>query len=289
MAAHLAGGAKLPHNLAGDTAPVPAHRSAAPRASWLVARWSACLRPVAKRDAEPPCHACARPAPDAVAHDAFSKAARDARARRPRHARRMIRCCGSSPAPARPPVRRRSRKRATLATSLAPHIPADARLHVSGCAKGCAHPGPRCDHPGRHSGWIRSCPRRSRARPARRCADLPAKRSSPIPRRAPGGTLMPHAFETDGAAIYRQSFATIRAEADLARFHSRRGAGGGAHDPRRRHGRARSAYPLLTRHGVGRARGAAERRADPLRRAHGHRRHHAHALAGKQRGDLHAR
>ena len=29
---------------------------------------------------------------------------------------------------------------------------------------------------------------------------------------------MPHSYETDGAAIYRQSFATIRAEADLARF-----------------------------------------------------------------------
>jgi precorrin-8X/cobalt-precorrin-8 methylmutase len=29
---------------------------------------------------------------------------------------------------------------------------------------------------------------------------------------------MPHSFETDGAAIYRQSFAIIRAEADLARF-----------------------------------------------------------------------
>ncbi|MEM7497993.1 MAG: precorrin-8X methylmutase [Pseudomonadota bacterium] len=29
---------------------------------------------------------------------------------------------------------------------------------------------------------------------------------------------MPYAFETDGAAIYRESFATIRAEADLARF-----------------------------------------------------------------------
>jgi precorrin-8X/cobalt-precorrin-8 methylmutase len=29
---------------------------------------------------------------------------------------------------------------------------------------------------------------------------------------------MPHAFETNGATIYRQSFATIRAEADLARF-----------------------------------------------------------------------
>lgn len=29
---------------------------------------------------------------------------------------------------------------------------------------------------------------------------------------------MPHIYETDGAAIYRQSFATIRAEADLAHF-----------------------------------------------------------------------
>lgn len=29
---------------------------------------------------------------------------------------------------------------------------------------------------------------------------------------------MPHVYETDGQAIYRQSFATIRAEADLARF-----------------------------------------------------------------------
>jgi precorrin-8X/cobalt-precorrin-8 methylmutase len=29
---------------------------------------------------------------------------------------------------------------------------------------------------------------------------------------------MPHDYETDGAVIYRQSFATIRAEAELARF-----------------------------------------------------------------------
>jgi precorrin-8X/cobalt-precorrin-8 methylmutase len=29
---------------------------------------------------------------------------------------------------------------------------------------------------------------------------------------------MPHHYQTDGAAIYRESFATIRAEADLARF-----------------------------------------------------------------------
>ncbi|MGY4320450.1 precorrin-8X methylmutase [Bradyrhizobium sp. JR3.5] len=31
---------------------------------------------------------------------------------------------------------------------------------------------------------------------------------------------MPHVYETDGAAIYRQSFATIRSEADLVRFTS---------------------------------------------------------------------
>src|ERR1700760_4988166 len=29
---------------------------------------------------------------------------------------------------------------------------------------------------------------------------------------------MPYAFETNGAAIYKHSFATIRGEADLARF-----------------------------------------------------------------------
>ena len=29
---------------------------------------------------------------------------------------------------------------------------------------------------------------------------------------------MPHVYETDGAAIYRRSFAMIRSEADLARF-----------------------------------------------------------------------
>ena len=36
---------------------------------------------------------------------------------------------------------------------------------------------------------------------------------------------MPHAYETDGAAIYRKSFATIRAEADLARFTAAAGIG----------------------------------------------------------------
>lgn len=30
----------------------------------------------------------------------------------------------------------------TLARALAPHLPTNQRLHISGCAKGCAHPGP---------------------------------------------------------------------------------------------------------------------------------------------------
>jgi precorrin-3B synthase len=29
----------------------------------------------------------------------------------------------------------------TLAAALAPHMPAQAHLHISGCTKGCAHPG----------------------------------------------------------------------------------------------------------------------------------------------------
>src|SRR5262249_40352192 len=38
------------------------------------------------------------------------------------------------------------------------------------------------------------------------------------PENLPESGLMPHIFETDGATIYRQSFATIRGEASLSRF-----------------------------------------------------------------------
>ena len=47
---------------------------------------------------------------------------------------RVIACTG---APACPESRAETRK---LAASLAPHLAPDVRLHVSGCAKGCAHP-----------------------------------------------------------------------------------------------------------------------------------------------------
>jgi precorrin-3B synthase len=49
---------------------------------------------------------------------------------------RVIACTGS---PGCPEARTETR---TLAASLAPHITENTRVHVSGCAKGCAHPGP---------------------------------------------------------------------------------------------------------------------------------------------------
>jgi precorrin-3B synthase len=49
---------------------------------------------------------------------------------------RVIACTG---APGCPEAHAETR---TLAASLAPHLPENATLHVSGCAKGCAHPGP---------------------------------------------------------------------------------------------------------------------------------------------------
>jgi precorrin-3B synthase len=48
---------------------------------------------------------------------------------------RVVACTG---APACPEARAETR---SFAAALAPHLPADRRLHVSGCAKGCAHPG----------------------------------------------------------------------------------------------------------------------------------------------------
>ena len=48
---------------------------------------------------------------------------------------RVIACSGA------PRCREAHADTRALATALAPHIAADARLHVSGCAKGCAHSG----------------------------------------------------------------------------------------------------------------------------------------------------
>src|SRR5262249_39513537 len=74
------------------------------------------------------------------------------------------------------------------------------------------------DHAGRHSGWIRPRPSGQRAPGADHARDQSRRDSRRTRNLGRRPSLMPHAFETDGAAIYRQSFATIRAEADLARF-----------------------------------------------------------------------
>ena len=62
--------------------------------------------------------------------------------------------------------------------ALAPHVPQGALLHVSGCAKGCAHPGPAAlTLVGRDGGRLRSDPATARRADAprrqRACADTP--------------------------------------------------------------------------------------------------------------------
>jgi precorrin isomerase/dissimilatory sulfite reductase (desulfoviridin) alpha/beta subunit len=106
-----------------------------------------------------------------------------------------------------------------LSTSLAP----GATLHVSGCGKGCAASGPatftlvrapdgcKVGHATDVLGALsaRSEPEESvRARLARTSPEV--KVSASMRRTYP--------YERDPAAIYRQSFAIIRAEAELARF-----------------------------------------------------------------------
>jgi precorrin-3B synthase len=49
---------------------------------------------------------------------------------------RVIACTGA------PGCRQATQPTRALARSLAPHLPDGAVLHVSGCGKGCAHPGP---------------------------------------------------------------------------------------------------------------------------------------------------
>ncbi len=91
-----------------------------------------------------------------------------------------------------------------LAAQLRP--PVGSTVHVSGCEKGCAHPGAASvTLVGREGSF--DVVRNGRA------GDAPARRGlSP----AEALRLMSLDYVRDGAAIYAQSFATIRAEADLS-------------------------------------------------------------------------
>lgn len=97
--------------------------------------------------------------------------------------------CAQAHAPTRP-----------LARALAPLLPPGTSLHVSGCPKHCARPA----HPATYT-----------LTAGAQGFDL-ARKGIHLTRNS--ARTMPHEYETDGQAIYRQSFATIRAEADLARF-----------------------------------------------------------------------
>ena len=132
---------------------------------------------------------------------------------------RAIRASPSPPVPARRPVPRRVGDVRALALALAPHWRRRAgRIHVSGCAKGCALHAPRAHSCRRTAtalrlvdyGFARDEPG-ARARPRR-----PAGR---LIRSAQGSAgLTAYDYIRDGAEIYRNSFAIIRREADLARF-----------------------------------------------------------------------
>ena len=108
-----------------------------------------------------------------------------------------------------------------LARSLAPRL-AGRAVHFSGCTKGCAHPSPApltvvATGPDRFDlirGGRAGDPPQRRGLSARLLAEaLAPPLSTPH-----GKDQIMHHYETEGARIYRQSFATIRAEAELTRF-----------------------------------------------------------------------
>ncbi len=139
MAAHIAGGAKLPEALAGDTPPAA---TAAPSQPGLFAAGalvglsfgqlqSATLKTLVTLAPglrlTPWRMILLEGASDMPRHEGLVTRADDPRLR-------VAACTG---APACPEARAETR---ALAAALAPHLPKDARLHVSGCAKGCARP-----------------------------------------------------------------------------------------------------------------------------------------------------
>jgi precorrin-8X/cobalt-precorrin-8 methylmutase len=100
-----------------------------------------------------------------------------------------------------------------LGRAVLPRLRRQARLHVSGCAKSCALDGRAevtlvWDAEGCKLGLDQSVSEATKTAPTTleaaraRLAGLPAQRD----------------YERDGAAIYRRSFAIIRAEAELERF-----------------------------------------------------------------------
>jgi precorrin-3B synthase len=140
MAAHIASGAKLPDALAGQAAPAPAISPPAPglcgdRALVALAfgqlqsttlKFLGRLAPALR--ITPWRMILIEGLSEMPRHDGLVTRADDS-------ILRVVACTG---APACPQAYAETR---ALAAALAPILPADTSLHVSGCAKGCAHPG----------------------------------------------------------------------------------------------------------------------------------------------------
>ncbi len=140
MAAHIGRGAKLPDALAGNAVPAPALSPPVPGVcadGALVGiafgqLQSATLKSLSERAAH------LRMTPwrmmlleglrEMPAHDGIVARAGDP----------LLRIAACTGAPGCDAAHAETRG---LAAALAPHLPPAARLHVSGCAKGCAHPG----------------------------------------------------------------------------------------------------------------------------------------------------
>jgi precorrin-3B synthase len=143
MAAHIAGGARLPEALTGRAAPAPIMPQPEPGLSpggamvglafgQLQSAMLAHLAALAPALRLTPWRMIfLEGLAEMPQDDELVVRAGDARLR-------VAACTG---APDCPEALAETRK---LAAALAPAIPVDLRLHVSGCAKGCAHPG-RCD------------------------------------------------------------------------------------------------------------------------------------------------
>ena len=159
-------------------------------------------------------------------------------------------------------------------------------IHVSGCAKGCAHPAPA---PLTVVGTERGCGISRDAAPGADPAARVDRRDlaglvAHIAAAAAGRRMAePQAYLRDGDAIYERSFAIIRAEADLARF----SADEAEIAVRMIHacGLVEAAHHIVFAPGlVAAARSALTAgAADPVRCRDGGARHYARAAAGRQR------
>jgi precorrin-3B synthase len=153
--------------------------------------------------------------PDAVA-DVAARAAALGFITDPSDVRRRVIACAGAPVCASGQIP--SRTLAPLIAQTLQALPATAQpIHVSGCAKGCAHPSPT---PVAIFGRQGLCDIAVDGRLARSVTveDLPVQLAQVLQSRGSPAVAERHDYLRDGAEIYRQSFAIIRAEADLSRF-----------------------------------------------------------------------